>query len=213
MDVTLSNCYSIFLQVSPHLSLQKPTPNESLNSALSVLNIVSHARLNPFEEMAKILYRPPMSKNGYYAQLFCFFISPQYIKFFNKIYLNHLFSKIMKLPLLLFFLMIQSIWTFDCSSVANQEYCAQLGGCSWDPILQCQGNFSLSCSASKCYYIDSSSLENNSDGTAQYPFQSLSDGLKKLSSSDGNLIIINLQENTTVDITQTLSVSTNITIL
>jgi len=109
--------------------------------------------------------------------------------------------------------MIQSIFTFDCSSVTNQEYCDQLEGCSWDPNLQCQGNISPSCSASNCYYIDSSSIEATSDGTIQYPFKTLSDGLKKLSSSDGNLIIINFQDNTTVDITQTLSLSTNITIL
>jgi len=105
------------------------------------------------------------------------------------------------------------LFCFDCFSVTSSEYCSRLQGCSWDPILQCQGSFSPPCSASKCYYIDSSSSETTSDGTPQYPLKTLSDGFKKLSNINGTLIVINYQNNTVIQAIETVTLSTHITIM
>ncbi len=103
---------------------------------------------------------------------------------------------------------------FECLSVTSSSQCKTLQGCSWDlPSSSCQGTFSPSCPTSNCYYIDSSSTATSPDGTPKLPFKTVTDGFKKLASSDGTLVIINYQENTTVQVTQTVTISTNITIM
>ncbi len=120
-------------------------------------------------------------------------------------------------PSLLFFIILllklHCTACFNCSSVTSFEHCRRLQGCSWDPILQCQGSFSPPCFTTNCYYIDSSSGETTFDGTLRYPLTTLSAGFKKLSSTNGILIIINYQNNTIIQVTEAVILSTNITIM
>jgi len=98
---------------------------------------------------------------------------------------------------------------FDCKDISKESQCKQLEGCFWDSD-SCEGNFSPTCSTSKCYYIDTSATTTTKSGTPKNPFTSLSEGF----SITGNreLIIINHNEEVIFQPTSTIIVDSTIVV-
>lgn len=120
----------------------------------------------------------------------------------------------MKKIYLLFFLLAYECYfaaSLNCINILKQNQCERLQGCEWTGAI-CEGSFVPSCMPPICQYVDSSTTVTQSDGTPAAPWRTITEGLNNISNNSGVVIIINHLGNVRVDMTQTVTLNSDVVI-